>query len=471
MVIMDEKELKRLIEKAENEKTEFKESLQLKDEICESVSAFSNSRGGVIFIGVSDNRVIKGISIGKKTISDLAEYIKKNTDPQVFPEIEVCEAEGKKIILIRVGESDDKPVFFKRHAYKRVGDTGQRISSSEIRMLAKEDKKKSAWDERICEGAAMSDIDEERVRVFLKEANTRRGLPISESASITDALTQLRLLKGKNPTNASILLFGKKPEMFFGQSEVKCIVLPSSDFVKPYASYKTYAGILFEQAEKAETFILENIRSPLWVEGADIAAKHSFEIPREAVREAVVNAIAHRDYETPSNVQVRIFPDRVEIWNPGKLPHELKADDLRKPHPSLPRNPLVFKQFYRVAFVEDVGGGTLDMIEKCKNAGLTEPVFEEKMGNFIVTLWRLALTEEQLEKIGLNERQKSALTHIRKQGKITRAEYEKLCNISERTANREIEEMLDKNIIEKRGKGSETYYVLARYGEIWRDKK
>ncbi|MDI6794547.1 MAG: ATP-binding protein [bacterium] len=113
-----------------------------------------------------------------------------------------------------------------------------------------------------------------------------------------------------------------------------------------------------------------------------MTARHPYEIPEGAVREAVVNAIIHRDYMSPSKVQIRVFPNRVEIWNPGKLPPQLSLEDLKEPHPSLPYNPLLFRQFYRATYLEDVGGGTIDIIRSCKNANLPQPEFEEKMGSF-----------------------------------------------------------------------------------------
>jgi len=157
-------DLKKLISKGESETLEFKESLQLKDEIGETISAFSNSNGGIILIGVSDKKKIKGIQIGKKTTIDLAEYIKRNTDPQIFPEIKVRKIDNKNIVSIKIEESDEKPVFFKNYVFKRVSNTSQRISSSEIRRLAKESGAKTYWDEQICKDAKLKDIDWEFVK-------------------------------------------------------------------------------------------------------------------------------------------------------------------------------------------------------------------------------------------------------------------------------------------------------------------
>ena len=152
-------DLKKLIAKGESESLEFKKSLQLKEEIGESICAFSNSRGGILLIGVHDEKEIKGIQTGKRTIIDLAEYVKKSTDPQIFPEIETGKIENKNIIRIRIEPSLEKPVFFRGKAYKRVGDTNQKISSTEIRRLAKESGGKVYWDEQICERAGLEDID------------------------------------------------------------------------------------------------------------------------------------------------------------------------------------------------------------------------------------------------------------------------------------------------------------------------
>jgi ATP-dependent DNA helicase RecG len=132
---------------------EFKESLQLKEEIGQAVSALSNANGGLILIGVSVNEKVIGVDIGRNTMEELANYVKRNTDPAIFPSMNILDAEGKKIIVIEVKESAEKPVFFKNHAYKRVGKTNQMISSSELRKLAKESGEKVYWDERVCEEA------------------------------------------------------------------------------------------------------------------------------------------------------------------------------------------------------------------------------------------------------------------------------------------------------------------------------
>ena len=214
-------EIKELIDKGESQDSEFKESLRLKEEIGETVSAFSNSDGGTVIVGVSDSRGVPGVDIGKNRLEELANYIKRNTDPQIFPRIEVVEAEDKKVIVIEVADSQEKPVFFKNHAYKRVGKTNQMISSSELRKLAKESGEKIYWDERVCEDASLEDIEEDKVWWFVKGAKKQRGLDISEDLPLEEVLMRLKLTRNKKLTNAAILLFGKNPQEFFTRPEVR----------------------------------------------------------------------------------------------------------------------------------------------------------------------------------------------------------------------------------------------------------
>jgi len=211
-----------LIRMGESEILEFKKSLSLRDEIGKAISAFSNTNGGVVMVGVTDRGDAIGVGIRANTIENEAGYIKRHTDPPIFPFIKVLDVDGKNIVAIEVEESSDKPVFVKKYAHKRVGKSSQRMSSSEMRRLAHEDKPKMLWDERICEGASLEDIDEEKVRWFLEKARFERRLEVGYDTPIIDALERLNLVKKNNLTDAAILLFGKRPQKFFLQSKVRC---------------------------------------------------------------------------------------------------------------------------------------------------------------------------------------------------------------------------------------------------------
>ena len=462
---MDTKEL---VDRGESQSLEFKESLKLRDEIGETVSAFSNSDGGTVMVGVSDRGGIPGVDIGKNTMEELANYIRRNTDPQIFPSVKILEIGGKNVVMVEVEESAEKPVFFKNHAYKRVGKTNQMISSSELRKLAREEKRRLSWDEQICEKTSLEDIDEEKIRWFVREAGKQRRLNISEDAPIDEVLVKLKLLTDGELTNAAVLLFSR--ESAFLQSEVKCIRFSGNEPVKPYIDFQTLEGTVFDLVDGAEDFVLRNIKKSIWLVTGQLQREEKYEYPADAIREAIVNAVVHRDYESPSKVQVRVFDGRIEVWNPGLLPEGITLEDLKREHRSIPRNPLLFRQLFWVKYVEDVGGGTLDMIKWCKEWGLPEPDFKFITGATVV-VFRLPPKIGDLEKLGLNERQIRAVNYVVRHGSITNREYQNINNTTRYTATRDLGGIVNEGIFDKIGEGKrDLRYVLMQNAAKMRQK-
>ena len=456
---MKEKEIKKLIKKGESRNLEFKESLSVRDEIGESISAFSNSCNGKILIGVSDSREIEGVQIGEKTIEQLANFIKQNTDNSVYPDIKVEKINNKNIIIIEVKEADEKPVFFRGKAYARVGNSNHKLSASEIRKLAKQNTK-SYWDEQICRDAGLEDIDKEKVRLFLKESKKQRGLDVEEDIPVEESLMRLKLLKNGKLTNAAILLFGKNPQKFFLQAEVKCIRFKGSDVTGVMIDMKVIEEDIIEQLKKVEDFIFEHIPMSAWIEELKLQRQEKWLYPPKAIREALVNALVHRDYCSASKVQIRIFDDRIEFWNPGNLPEGWTIEKLKQKHESKPRNPLIAKQFFLIKYIEEVGTGTNKIIELCKGWGLPEPEFEFTGSSLVVTFKRNVLTKDYFDSLELNERQKKVIEYIGKYSRITNREYQKLNKVSNKTAYQELSDLLKRQIIEKKGAGKYVYYVL-----------
>ena len=458
---MDATEMIRL---GESENLEFKESLSLRDEIGKAISAFSNTNGGVILVGVTDVGSVIGVDIGSNTIENEAGYIKRHTDPPIFPFIKVLEADGKNIVAIEVEESSDKPVFFKKYAHKRVGKSNQRMSSSEMRRLAHEDKPKLLWDGKICDDAGLEDIDEEKVRWFLEKARYERRLEVSYDTSVIDALERLNLIKNNNLTNAAILLFGKRPQKFFLQSKLRCARYKGTTPVD-FIDLRVIEGTIVDQVEDAEKFILSHIKKAAKIVG--FKRLEVLEYPLNALREAIVNAICHRDYASSSDITIGIFDDRIEISNPGTLPEPLTPADLKHKHRSIPRNPLVANAFFMIRNVEQWGEGTNKIVQWCLEHGLREPDFENIAGGFLVSFHGpddiLLLIPESgeinLEELGLNERQIKGLEIIFKNGKITNSEYAREFNISRNSATNDLTSFIEKGLIKRIGKGRGCYYI------------
>lgn len=209
--------------------------------------------------------------------------------------------------------------------------------------------------------------------------------------------------------------------------------------------------------------MLGKINRAIGTRGAGTTAPATYELPPDAIGEAIINAIAHRDYYSNASVEVRLFADRLEVWNPGKLPDTLTLDSLRTDHPSVPRNPLIAESLYLTRYIESVGSGTQTMIELCKNAGLPEPQFEQRSGFFVVTLWRDWLTAKVMAELGLNDRQKQAVTYLKMHREITNSTYQLEFKASKRTTSRDLDDMVVKGIAEKVGTtGKGVHYHLTK---------
>ena len=325
---------------------------------------------------------------------------------------------------------------------------------------------KAGFDQRICEGAKLSDIDTGKVKWFLKVARTKRNFPLGVDSPINDVFTHLKLTKDGKLTNAAILLFGKNPRKFFDQAKIKCVQLPSTEVVKPFSSYHIYEEEnLFEQVDKAVAFVLDSIKFPVIQQTNTVQVARPREIPEFAIHEAVVNAVAHRDYNTTSSVQVMVFLDRVEIWNSGTLPGNLKVDDLKKPHSSHPSNPTLANVLYFGNYIQQVGSGTTEMVRQCKEHGLPEPEFVSVRNlEFKAILARDMFTEVALQQSGLNERQLQAVKIVKEKGHLTNKEYREILNLPRRTATRDLADLCGKKIFKKvQASGRNVQYVLMSH--------
>lgn len=243
------------------------------------------------------------------------------------------------------------------------------------------------FDAEPCRGAALKDLDAAGMKTFIRDARAARGFPLKESATARELLAHLNLLADGRPTHAAVLLFGKNPQRFLPTSEIKCAHFHGTEVAKPIPSYQVYKGTAFALVDQAVDFVMSKLALSVGTRAESAQAPVKYEIPREVVAEGIVNAVAHRDYASNGSVQVMLFADRLEIWNPGELPATLTFESLRRPHASVPRNPLLAEPLYLTEYIERMGTGTGDMIRRCRKAGLPEPRFTMRDG-FVLTIQR-----------------------------------------------------------------------------------
>ena len=256
-------------------------------------------------------------------------------------------------------------------------------------LEVKELLRRGPFDATACGDAALDDLDREWMTLFVRIARRARKFPLPEDVSPEGLLKHLNLLNKGRLTNAAVLLFGKSPQRFLISSEIKCAHFHGTEVEKPIPSYQVYKGTVFQLVDQAVDFVLGKIDRRVGTRSESARAPRTYEIPPEVVTEAVVNAVAHRDYTGAGSVQVMLFADRLEVRNPGRLSPPLTLEDLRVAHNSAPGNPLLAEPLYLAEYIERMGTGTLDMIRRCAAAGLPEPEFAVTDG-FVTTVRRVA---------------------------------------------------------------------------------
>ena len=239
---------------------------------------------------------------------------------------------------------------------------------------------------------ALPDLSIAKIRSFVRDAREKRDWKVPANASPLRVLTALELVDDEGQiANSAELLFGKRPQRFFRSSEVKCMQYYADRVSKPMGDYRIFEGDVFQLSDQATDFVMAHIRN--WVgtraEGETAAVPTKFELPRDAVKEAIVNAVCHRDYNSLGSVQVMLFSDRLEVSSPGGLPKGMTVAKLHKAHRSLPVNPLLAQAMFLRGYIEKAGTGTEDMIAKCREWGVDIPIWEmEDADGFKVILRR-----------------------------------------------------------------------------------
>ena len=317
------------------------------------------------------------------------------------------------------------------------------------------------FDKRPCGESQLEDISGDRIEWFVKRARAERGFPLGPESTAEQTLTHLNQLSSGFPTNSAMLLFGEQPQKFLPVAEVKCAHHHGTNVQKPIPDYKVFGGDLFAQVDDAVDFVMSKLARSVGTRSDAADAPVDYEIPREVIAEAIVNAVAHRDYTSAGAVQVAVFANRIEVRNPGRLPAELTIEQLAVEHTSYPRNSKLAEGLFFARYIEKLGTGTLDMIRLCAEAGIGAPKFDHDGTEFVVTVPRH--DRKRFEALGLNDRQIEIMVQVRIGGRITNSEVQALTGAGRKTAGRDLDELVEPfRLLERKGKGRGTHYVEAK---------
>ncbi len=396
------------------------------------------------------------------------EYGKKGKDGKSPVEREYNEAKEKCVYILIKGKKDDGREketikFLKKikdenqgHCYKRfetMEELLEIVRHSLVDYLKIQgDIFKGNFEDRPVKDATLDDIDSEKIEWFIRTGTAVKRLKLPAGSKPVDVLKHFELLHKGKPTIAAILLFGKKPQKYFRVSEINCAHYPGVENVKPMISQHVYEGTLFDQVDNGAAFVLGAISRAVIQKPGRADFDRPFEIPEFVVEEAITNAIVHRNYAEVGSVQLGLFADRLDVWNPGTLMKGLSLDMLKKVHSSKPRNPKIAEVMFRAGYIQKQGTGIAEMMRKCREKGLPEPEFKLMISDVIVTIRRDIFTDEILKKAGLNERQMKAMNFVKLNKKITNKDYTAINNISRQMATIDLKEMVKKKVLKATGK-------------------
>lgn len=362
---------------SERQNIEWKQSWH--DDYLKWVCGFANAIGGTIYIGKDDKGNVVGLSDYQKLLEDLPNKIRNAMG--IICDVNLQEEAGKHYLEIKVNPYS-VPVSLRGRFYYRSGSTKMELTGVELNefLLKKAGK---TWDDVVEEGATMKDIDEAGITKFIADSKEKGRMPETKGLSAFQILEKLQLTEGKKLKRAALCLFGKNPAAFYPNLEVR--IGRFSKDATDLRFQEVVEGNLVRMLDEVQVQLNNKfLIRPISFEGMQRIEKDNY--PLAALREMLLNALVHRTY-MGAHVQLRVFDDRLSIWNEGGLPNGLTLDDLKTEHNSRPRNPKIAKACFMAGYIDTWGRGTLKIIQACKEAGLPEPEIREMNGGVEVTIF------------------------------------------------------------------------------------
>lgn len=435
----------------ESQNIEYKANWR--DEYLKWICGFANASGGKLYIGIDDKGKVTGTDNHNKLLEELPNKFRDILG--VYAEVNLQSEDDKHYLEIIVPRYD-VPISVRGKYYVRTGSTLQEITGLALNEFILKRTGKT-WDDIPEQRASINDIDESSVKQFLKDARIAKRINVEDDINISDLLEKLRLLEDGHLKRAAIVLFGKDPGKFYPNMAVKIGKFGESDADLKF--HEVVEGNLIQLKDR----IGEMLNAKFFIHPIDFMGMQRVELdeyPVAAVREMILNALVHRNY-MGAPTQIRLYDDNFSVWNDGGLPEGISEEDLKKVHRSKPRNPLLADVCFKAGYIDSWGRGTIKIIEACEEAELPEPVLKEEQGGFLSKIFKDRFTEEQLKKVGLNERQIKAVKYVKKNGKITNKDYQKINNCSRNTASGDLGNMVEKKILKPSDvKGAGSFYEL-----------
>jgi len=429
--------------------------------LAETMVAFANTDGGTILIGLNEQGKVVDYMMDEEVQNKLAQALVL-CRPPVVTDWEQCELPGGTVVALKIARSPELHALADGRVIIRSGVKNMPLGGEAIRQLAAT-KSSADFESELVPGATLVDLDKDVLDEYLRRRSERGSRPMKES--LQDHLVEIgAMAEDGTPTVAGMLLFGKHPQAFLPQSGVVFVKFLGKeprgrDGMAGYGRRVEIEGPLARVVERAWSVVTDEMRVEAVVTG--LKREEMPEYPSFAVREALVNAVCHRDYRLNGRrVEIRMYDDRLEVVSPGGLPGFITLDNIVEEHFS--RNPRLVAGLFQWGYIEELGLGIDRMIEEMLEKGHPAPDFEAKPYAFTV---RLHNTLERMPikrwTTNMNERQMRAMSFVEEQGRITNRDYRELCpDVNAETLRLDLVDLIDKGLLLKIGDKKGTYYIL-----------
>jgi len=449
----------------ENQNIEYKQSWH--DDYLKWVCGFANAIGGVIYIGKDDTGNVVHLTDYARLLEEIPNKIRNAMG--IICDVQLHDEDDKKYISIKVNPYS-VAVSLRGRYYYRSGSAKMELTGVELNEFLLK-KAGQTWDDVIEEGATVKDIDDASIAKFIEDSNEKGRMPETKGFSTFQILEKLKLTEGKKLKRAAIIMFGKEPMRFYPNIQVKI-----GRFGKDGSDLKFHEvveGNIVQMLQEVQVQLnYKFLTRPVTFEGFQRVEKDQY--PIQALREMLLNALVHRTY-MGATIQMRVFDDKLSIWNEGGLPFGLSLEDLKSDHNSRPRNPNIANACFFAGYIDTWGRGTLKIINACKEAGLPDPEIKEMNGGVEVTIFLQAINEggQVGGVIGgviggaiggaidfLTNRQKEVLGLIINNNRITYKEIVDKLSINESAVADHIKALKDKGVIKRDGKTRGKWLIL-----------
>jgi len=446
----------------ESSTLEFKETFPKNDQIIKTVVGFCNQKGGKLIIGVANDGTIVGVP--EDDVNTALEYLEKSiyeaTAPPLIPSIGAQRIGDKTILVIEVFPGPQKPYYVRsetldKGVYVRLGRSTVRAASEMIEELRWQSRGKS-YDVMPLYHATLNDLNEQAIQQFLKKRKGKKQIPNDKEALFAYNLAAIEHAQ-PYPTVAGMLLFGKNPQTLISEAMIICSQFKGIEGREVLATTDC-EGTIIQQYEKALNFILSQLNYSFTIPGAKRIEK--LEIPEVAIREALLNAIVHRNYYIKSPIKIAIYNNRIEFFSPGDFPGPITEHSLKMGYTYI-RNPTIVKIFRELGIVEKLGTGFLTIFNSYEEAGLKEPQIIESENFVKCILPRPTPQDRPMKVVRRGDETALILRLFESATELTIGDIVLATRMPRATVGRKLTLLVTDGTLKKIGTARSTRYVLA----------